>query len=227
MSNASSAVEPAAHSKKFIIFIDKVKFETEQAIWTGAQLLQLASKNPAEFQLFLKEPGGKLDEIKADQEVDLRDPGVEKFVTLPLDQTEGESVPSRREFVLPERDVEFLDQLGLRWEAVREGNLGRVIVYGYGLPPGYNVASADLNLRIETTYPDTLIDMVYFAPALVRQDRRPIGAVSECQFDGRAWQQWSRHRTQANPWRPGIDDISTQLALVDHWLKREFVKAAA
>jgi hypothetical protein len=36
------------------------------------------------------------------------------------------------------------------------------------------------------------------------------------------FQQWSRHRTQQNAWRPGEDDISTYLSLVDDWLRREF-----
>ena len=221
-----AGVAKAPPGKHFTIFIDKAKFETEQAVWTGAQLLTLAGKAPQGFQIFLKKPGGELEEIKPTQTVDLREPGVERFVTLPLDQTEGADAPPRRHFRLPERDVEFLDRLGLRWEAVRDGNLGRLIICGYRVPPGYNVAVADLNLRIETTYPDTQIDMVYVSPALVRRDGRSIPAVSDAPFDGRIWQQWSRHRTQANPWRPGVDDVSTHLALVDHWFKREIANAA-
>ena len=43
--------------------------------------------------------------------------------------------------------------------------------------------------------------------------------------DGKDFQQWSRHRTTESPWRPGEDDLSSHLVLVDDWLEREFKKA--
>jgi hypothetical protein len=212
--------------KHFTIFIDKQQFETEQAVWTAAQLQALVGKNTQGFQIFLKKPGGELEEIKPGPTVDLREPGIERFVTLPLDQTEGADSPPRHEFRMPERDVEFLERLGLRWETVRDGNLGRLIIRSYPVPTGYSVSAADINLRIEAAYPDTQIDMVYVSPPLSRRDGRGIAAISMVPFDGKLWQQWSRHRTQANAWRPGIDDVSTHLALVDNWFKREIAKAA-
>jgi Prokaryotic E2 family E/Multiubiquitin len=229
VTTTSTAAEDAAqgHGKHFTIFIDKQKFETEQAVWTGAQLLALAGKNPQGFQIFLKKHGGELEEIKPVQTVHLREHEVERFVTLPLDQTEGaDGGPPRRHFRLPERDEEFLDKLGLRWEAVRDGAGGRLIIHDYPAPRGYNVDRVRLNLRIEPAYPDTQIDMAYFLPHLARTDGRAIRALANDVFDGATWQRWSRHRTQANPWRPGIDDVSTHLALVDSWLRREFAKAA-
>lgn len=229
MSDTSKIVDDAkaTSSTHFIIFIDKVRFETDQAIWTGPQLLALAGKNPPQnYQIFEKKPGGQLEEIKPGQTVDLREPGVERFVTLPLDQTEGADAPPRRQFALPERDTEFLDRLGLKWEMVRDGPLGRLVIHEYPVPRGYNVKRVRLNLRVEPTYPDTQIDMAYFLPHLARADGRPIGALACDAFDGEIWQRWSRHRTQANPWRPGIDDVSTHLALVDSWLRSAIAKAA-
>ncbi len=79
-------------------------------------------------------------------------------------------------------------------------------------------------LRIETGYPDTQLDMVYFYPHLARCDRQPIGALASQTLDGKDWQRWSRHRTGQNPWRPGEDDLASHLALVEHWLEREFLK---
>ncbi len=79
-------------------------------------------------------------------------------------------------------------------------------------------------LRIEPNYPDTQIDMVYFSPSFTRADNKAIKAVTAQNFDGKIWQQWSRHRTGKNPWRPGVDDISTHLLLVDYWLKSELNK---
>jgi hypothetical protein len=130
----------------------------------------------------------------------------------------------RRDFTLPPADVEFLELSKKEWETVNEKGVMRIIIHGYPVPPGYTIESVSLNFRIENTYPNTQIDMVYFFPHLIRKDGKPIGAVSGDAFDGKDWQRWSRHRTPANPWRPGIDNIETHRMLVDEWLKREFIK---
>ena len=127
----------------------------------------------------------------------------------------------RREFDLPECDVEFLDTLGLRWEAVRDGQLGRVVIYDHPVPSGLKPDRVALNVRIEPGYPDTQIDMAYVYPPIEREDGKPIRAIANDKFDGKVWQRWSRHRTPANPWRPGVDDIATHLELVRSWFGRE------
>jgi hypothetical protein len=66
--------------------------------------------------------------------------------------------------------------------------------------------------------------MVWFEPALVLTSGRAIGALSSHTIDGTTWQRWSRHRTAQNPWRPGVDDVSTHLGLVDDWLSREVAR---
>ena len=60
-----------------------------------------------------------------------------------------------------------------------------------------------------------------FSPSLSLISGKAINKLTEETFDGRNWQQWSRHRTRQNPWRSGLDDIGTHLALVNDWLKRE------
>ena len=82
-------------------------------------------------------------------------------------------------------------------------------------------AGTAIAYRIETGYPDTQLDMVYFLPALQRSDGRGIGALSTQGISGASWQRWSRHREPGFPWRPGVDDLSAHLLLVDHWLERE------
>ena len=127
----------------------------------------------------------------------------------------------RREFQLPEEDVECLDALGFRWERVVEGGTKWLIILGYNIPEGYNHQTADLALRIPPSYPDDQIDMVYFSPPLALVSGRTIRQLSGCRIDGKDYQQWSRHRTGANPWRPGLDDVCHHLLLVDDWLQRE------
>lgn len=130
----------------------------------------------------------------------------------------------RRHFHLPEADTEYLEACGLPWETVIEGGIMRVIVRDYPLPGGYDIKTASLNVRIERGYPDTQIDMVYFYPALSRVDRVPLKAIAADLFDGKQWQRWSRHRTNTNPWRSGLDNVETHLILVGEWLKKELTK---
>ena len=221
--NSDRTKDDDKDKKPFKIQIDKEHYEVANATPTARELLILAGKTPPEkYALYLKGKGAPV-RIELDHKVDLREPGSERFVTLPLDQTEGLGT-DRREFDLPADDRDWLEGLDKRFELVREGNLLRVIVYGLRAPPGYNVAAVDVNVRIEAGYPDTQIDMAYFFPPLARIDGRPIGALATDEFDGRTWQRWSRHRTPANPWRPGIDNLATHFALVESWLDRELKK---
>lgn len=130
----------------------------------------------------------------------------------------------RRQFSLPEADEQFLDSLGLTWETVILNGAQWLILHNYSVPAGYNHTPVFLAVRISPGYPDTQLDMVYFSPPLARADGKVIGALTTLMLDGKTYQQWSRHRTGANPWRPGDDDLSTHMELVRHWLEREFNK---
>lgn len=130
----------------------------------------------------------------------------------------------RKHFLLPIEDVEFLDASGLVWESVLEENVKRIVLKMFPIPHGYNHQCVDLNVRIEAVYPDTQIDMAYFHPHLARIDGKQIAAIAEDTFDGKAWQRWSRHRTDQNPWRPGIDNLSSHIALINEWLQMELNK---
>jgi hypothetical protein len=130
----------------------------------------------------------------------------------------------RRQFLLPEADMDYLKASGLQWETVSEGGWRWLLLYDFPVPSGYNVTAATAAVSISAGYPDAQLDMVYFYPPLARRDGRPIGALASQAIDGKTFQRWSRHRTSANPWRPGEDDLSTHLALIEHWLEREFKK---
>jgi hypothetical protein len=127
----------------------------------------------------------------------------------------------RKQFQLSEEDEQCLAALGLEWEAIIESNTNWLIVRSYPIPDGYNHRQADAALRISPSYPDAQIDMVYFFPALALTNGKAIRQLTPHQLDGKQYQQWSRHRTPANPWRPGLDSICTHLLQVTHWLQRE------
>jgi len=127
----------------------------------------------------------------------------------------------RRAFQLSEDDEECLAAGGFQWEGVVEAETKWLIIPGYPIPDGYNTGVADLALRIPPSYPDDQIDMAYFNPALSLMNGKSIRQLSAYTLDGKQYQQWSRHRTGANPWRPGLDSICTHLLQVNGWLDRE------
>lgn len=131
----------------------------------------------------------------------------------------------RRHFSLPGEDMEWLEGRGRPFELVSDGGVLRAVVHEIAVPPGYTIEATSAYVRIEAGYPDTQLDMVYFYPALVRATGKAIAAISDDSFDGKTWQRWSRHRTPANPWRPGIDNLATHFALVNDWMERETTKA--
>ena len=78
------------HANRYQIRIDNTKYVVEVPTMTGRDLLILAGKQPPEhFMLNLKLRGGQVVTIGLDDEVDLTAPGTERFMTLPIDQTEG------------------------------------------------------------------------------------------------------------------------------------------
>jgi len=76
------------HEDDYKIKIDKSQYETEQRVITGSELLALAGLSAAEYDLRLKNKGGQTL-IRADDEVDLSKPGIEKFVTFKKETSEG------------------------------------------------------------------------------------------------------------------------------------------
>lgn len=75
---------------EYTIQIDKDSHKLSDPLPTGRYLLDLAKKHPVEqYAIYQKIKGGQPRRIGLDEHVDLRAPGVERFVTLPLDQTEG------------------------------------------------------------------------------------------------------------------------------------------
>lgn len=77
-------------AERYRIRIDKERYVVSSPCLSGRELLSLAGKAPVEqYQVFQKLRGGELDEIGLDEKADFTKPGVERFVTLPLDQGEG------------------------------------------------------------------------------------------------------------------------------------------
>lgn len=132
----------------------------------------------------------------------------------------------RRQFQIPEDDVVYLDNRGLEWETVTDAGMHWVIIHNYPVSSGYTIDRTTVAIKIETGYPRTALDMAYFSPPLVRKDGQSINAICQQSIDCIFFQRWSRHRTAVNPWREGVDDLSTHLSLVSFWFEQEFSKKA-
>lgn len=76
--------------KIYNVRIDKITYKIKKSEITGRELLELSHNIPPEnYRLDQKFKGGFTKKIELDEVVDLTTPGVEKFMTIALDQTEG------------------------------------------------------------------------------------------------------------------------------------------
>jgi len=82
--------ERPPRARRYRIRIDKAVFVVDHAVVTGRELLTLAGKVPSDrFEIFQKLRGGAMKKVGLDEKVDLSEPGIERFQTIPLDATEG------------------------------------------------------------------------------------------------------------------------------------------
>lgn len=219
--------KPAPHAKHYAFRVNKERIVVDTPTISGREILAKVSKTPEGFKLYQHRRGHQPILIAPDHIVNLREPGVERFTTMPKDTTEGLGAPCiRQDFRLPDADESYMTGLGRTWEALLDGATRWLVIHDWKVPSGYNRTQVTLALLIPDNYSDSPLDMVYFKEPLSRIDGRAIGALSSQVIGGVQWQRWSRHRTAANPWRIGVDDIASHLAMVDEWLNREFAKAA-
>lgn len=211
--------KPIPPAREYKIRIDKNYHIIKRPRITAREVTELEKKVPTErfdvFAFFSNRP--KPEKVGPGETFLVAQLCFVRFVIQPKEQRDGRG--TRREFALPEEDIAYLNSLGLPWETIRQGALW-LIIYDYSLPAGYQTAGAELALMIPPNYPAAEIDMVYFHPGLRKLAGGEIRAVSPQTIDGRLFQRWSRHRTPGE-WRPGVDDISTHLVLVDKWLTSE------
>lgn len=76
-------------AKAYRIRIDKKKFDVPKPHISGGELLRLAEKDPTRCAVRQKLHGGQVKTVGPDDIVDLTAPGVERFMTLCHDQTDG------------------------------------------------------------------------------------------------------------------------------------------
>ncbi|MGY5352004.1 multiubiquitin domain-containing protein [Wenyingzhuangia sp. IMCC45533] len=203
---------------KYLLKINRAKFEVEDDVLSREEILQLVGKDPKTNRLRMFTKNGK--RIVNDGEViDLTECGVERFITEALDCKEG-FVSNIKQLTI--EDNAFLEKLNV--VVVKEGRVDWLIFRGYEIPEGYNVTKSDVSIMIPPHYPTSQLDMFYFYPPLVRKDGKSIGAITNKTIEGKVYQRWSRHRTLESKWDSNIDNIETHLDLMKSCLKLEFSK---
>lgn len=76
--------------RSYRIKIDKNYHVVHVSYMTGWQLLELAGAcDPRKWKIRQKMSDGSLKNVGLEEKVDFTTPGIERFVTLPCDQTEG------------------------------------------------------------------------------------------------------------------------------------------
>jgi hypothetical protein len=117
---------------------------------------------------------------------------------------------------LPSACRRYIEERGLAFREALEPNGQRGLVLGpLSLPAGkFTACEAEVLILLPAGYPDTPPDMFYTDPwlKLLPDNKDPNAASVALQFEGKAWQRWSRHNSA---WRPGKDGIWTMLKRIE------------
>ena len=195
----------ARSDRSFKFKIDDADLEWPRACISGFVLRKLA-KLPGNYNLWQEIPGQHDRKIADTDVINLAETGVERFISLIDQTTEGD--------VLPSKDQAFLAGHGYNFDVVVEGSNTGIILSSVKLPAGkFNCEAADVLILLPKGYPDCSPDMFYVSPKLTLSatGQVPKACTVEHRFGGRVWQRWSRHN---NEWRPGIDGLRTMVARV-------------
>jgi hypothetical protein len=160
--------------------------------------------------------------VGLDDVLDLETPGIEKLRLFPRNVDNGEAAaPPIFAFALLEADVAYLDRLGLRWETLVEANRRWLVIHDYPVPTAYAATHAMLALEIPPPYPAAAIYGFYAYPPLRLTSGREIPNTQlRGVLLGREFHGWSRYRAGA-PWDPAVDNVVTQISLVEAALAKE------
>lgn len=181
--------------------------ENRQMSWgknliSGKALRNLAGVD-ARYSIYLEVRGGHDRLIEDHDLVDLAGKGIERFITVISETTEGLEA-------LPSADRRFLEAHGLTYEIVNDASVGAVVIKDFPLPPGkFDHDKVDLMIQLPAGYPDASVDMFYTLPWIRLKATNSYAACADVPqtFASASWQRWSRHAD----WRPGIDGIRTMV----------------
>ncbi|QQR39013.1 multiubiquitin domain-containing protein [Devosia rhizoryzae] len=192
--------------------------EQRQMSWGRNLISGKAVRNLAgvdeRYTIYLEVRGGHDRPIGDTDLVDLSGKGIERFITVIRETTEGLGA-------LPSADRQFIEDHGLTCEMIADAGSTGVVIKNFPLPPGkFDRDVVDVMIQLPAGYPDASVDMFFTMPWI---KLKATGRYANCAdqphlFGGQNWQRWSRHAE----WRAGIDGIRTMVARAE----LAFAKAA-
>jgi hypothetical protein len=189
--------------RSFNFTIEERQMSWGKSLISGKALRSLAGVDER-YTIYLEVRGGHDRPIADTDLVDLSGQGIERFITVIRETTEGL-------VALPSADRRFLEDNGLNYEIIGEAGSGGVVIKNFPLPPGkFDREAVDIMIQLPAGYPDASVDMFYTSPWI---KLKSTGGYAKCadvahQFAGTNWQRWSRHAD----WRAGIDGVRTMVA---------------
>ena len=174
------------------VFINKVKYELDNPVLTGASLKRLANIK-LEDVLFLQAHGE--DQVIAN----------EATVTL----KDGDHLHSQppADYGL---DTQQLQAAGVDASKAtihsQAGGWSFLVIAGYTLPAGFQPAAVDLLIKLPPGFPDAQPDMFWVSPPVkTAQGSLPRATCMESLL-GKEWQRFSWHLA-AGAWKPGVSTL--------------------
>lgn len=120
--------------------------------------------------------------------------------------------------ILPEPDVEYLQEKQYVFDVHETGGDNHVIIHGFPFLT-YQPVQADLMIILPAGYPNGKLDMFWTYPDIKLSDGNwPRNCEVHADYHGKSWQRWSRHL--AGDWRPGVDNLRTYMASVITEIKK-------
>jgi hypothetical protein len=110
--------------------------------------------------------------------------------------------------LIPQKDEDYLRERGFNYELKQVGNDICLILKNWPFPEAYNPRTADVLIVIPPSYPSNQLDMFWTIPdvKLAANGNWPQASGEHGNYDGKAWQRWSRHTSE---WRAGVDNLRT------------------
>ena len=127
---------------------------------------------------------------------------------------------SSNEQLIPEIDRDFLREKEYDFLIIPESGTTHLVIKNFSFPEPYNPRVADILIIIPAGYPNAALDMFWTRPDVkLVNGSWPTAADQPAVFRNETWQRWSRHFTHA-PWRPGVDNVRTFLAVIKKDLEK-------
>lgn len=132
---------------------------------------------------------------------------------FPRALSETVALPPRLERELAElRSVHAID-------ACEDGGWINLIFHAFPIGEGFKLASSDLLIRVQRSYPDSGPDMFWLETGVLLADgRAPQAATSIETYQGRSWRRFSWHH---KTWNPAIDNLYGYLEFVRQRLREK------